>query len=44
MPFDCQNYNDFSILSHKVVSNGWNFMKLTLNINGHGVFMSSGCN
>ena len=34
LPFDCENFNDFYVLSHNFV-----FMKLTLNIYDHGVVM-----
>ena len=38
--FDCLHFNDFfSVLSHNLVSNGWNFMKLILSIYDHGVVM-----
>ena len=32
LPFDCLNFNDFSILSHSLVTNGLNFMILLLNV------------
>ena len=28
MPFACLNFNDFSVVSHYLVSNGWNLMRL----------------
>ena len=31
LPFDCLNFNDFSVLSHYLVTYGWNFMKRILN-------------
>ena len=39
LPFDCLNFNVFSVFSHNFVTNGWNFMKLILNIYDHGVVM-----
>ena len=38
MPFDSQNFNDCVVLSHNV-SNGWNFMKLTINVYEHLVVL-----
>ena len=34
MPFDCLNFNDFSVVSHNFVTNGWNWK---LNIYDYGV-------
>ena len=39
LPFDCLNFYVFSVVSHNFVSNGWNLMKLILNIYDHGVVM-----
>ena len=39
LPFGRLNFNDFSILSHYKVNNGWNFMKLILNICDHNDVM-----
>ena len=39
MPFDCLDFNDFSVLSHKLVTNEWNFMKLLLSIYYHSEIM-----
>ena len=33
------NFNDFSIISHNLVSKGWSFMKLILSINNHSVML-----
>ena len=35
----CLNFNDFSVVGHNFVSNGWNLMKLILNIYDYGVVM-----
>ena len=37
--FDCQNFNDFTIVNHNVITNGWNFKKLILNIYVYSVAM-----
>ena len=39
LPSDCQNSNDFSVLSHNFVSNECNLMKLILCIYDHSVVM-----
>ena len=38
LPFHCLNFN-FSAVGHNFVSNGWNLMKLILNIYDYGVVM-----
>ena len=38
-PLECLQYNYFFVLSHNLVSNGWNFMRLILSIYDHGVVM-----
>ena len=39
LTFDCLNFNDFFPRQPYFVRNGWNFMKLILNIYDHGVVM-----
>ena len=41
--FDYLNFNDFSVLCLNLVSNGWNLMKLILNIYDHCVDMHVKC-
>ena len=43
LPFDCLNFNDFSVLSHNFVSNGRNFMKLIFYIYDHTAVMHLKC-
>ena len=39
LSFVCLNFNDFSVLSHNLISSGWNFMKLILSIYDHSLMM-----
>ena len=39
LPSGFQNVNEFSVLSHKLASNGRNFLKLILSIYDHSVMM-----
>ena len=43
LPFDYLYFNDFSVVFPNFVSNGWNLMKLTLNIYDHFVDMHVKC-
>ena len=40
LPYDCQNFNVFSVLSHNLETHEWNFLKLILNIYDHSVVMN----
>ena len=39
LPFDCLNFNIFSLVSHYFVSNGWNLMRLTFYVYYHSEVM-----
>ena len=41
--FDSLNFNDFYVLCLNLVSNGWNLMKLILNIYDHFVDINLKC-